>query len=34
MPLTSQQQDLCQNSLYDFSGLKAVFANCTLKPSP
>ncbi len=34
MPLTPQQQSLCQNSPYDFSGLKAVFVNCTLKPSP
>jgi multimeric flavodoxin WrbA len=34
MPLTPQQQSLCQSSPYDFSGLKAVFVNCTLKPSP
>jgi len=34
MPLAPQQQDLCKSSPYDFSGLNAVFINCTLKPSP
>jgi hypothetical protein len=34
MTLSSKQQDLCRQSPYDFSGLKAVYINCTLKPSP
>jgi len=32
--LNRKQQDLCDQSQWDFSGLKAVFLNCTLKPSP
>lgn len=34
MALTPQQEQLCADSPYDFSGLKAMFINCTLKPSP
>lgn len=34
MTLSPTQQNLCRNSPYDFSALKAVFINCTLKPSP
>jgi len=34
MELNEKQQRLCEESGYDFSGLKAVFLNCTLKPSP
>jgi multimeric flavodoxin WrbA len=34
MTLSPTQQNLCRNSSYDFSALKAVFINCTLKPSP
>ena len=32
--LTPLQERLCDESPFDFSGLKAVFVNCTLKPSP
>lgn len=32
--LTKQQQELCESSPYDFSGLSALFLNCTLKRSP
>jgi multimeric flavodoxin WrbA len=34
MPLSPRQEDLCRTSPFDFSGLKATFVNCTLKPSP
>lgn len=34
MPLTSQQEALCAESHWDFSDLKAVLINCTLKRSP
>jgi multimeric flavodoxin WrbA len=34
MPLTERQQELCSTSPWDFSGLKALYVNCTLKPSP
>ena len=34
MPLTDQQQALCNDNLYDYSALNALFLNCTLKPSP
>ena len=34
MPLNDQQQALCANHDFDFSDLTALFANCTLKPSP
>src|SRR3954447_20838448 len=32
--LTAQQEELCQQSRWDFSDLRAVFINCTLKRSP
>src|SRR5213592_2503122 len=32
--LTPMQESLCQQSRWDFSGLRAVFINCTLKRSP
>ena len=32
--LTSKQLDLCSKSTWDFSDLKALFINCTLKRSP
>lgn len=32
--LTDEQLRLCEQSSWDFSGLSAVFINCTLKPSP
>ena len=34
MPLTKRQEDLTTGSRWDFSGLRALFVNCTLKPSP
>ena len=34
MSLTKQQQDLCTQTQWDFSDLKAVFLNCTLKKRP
>ena len=34
MTLNKKQEDLCEQSEYDFSGLKALFLNCTLKKSP
>lgn len=34
MPLTKKQEELCASSPYDFSDLKALFLNCTLKRSP
>jgi len=34
MELSKQQQDLCSTSQWDFSNLKALFINCTLKRSP
>lgn len=34
MPLTQRQLDLCGSSKWDFSDLRALFINCTLKPSP
>jgi multimeric flavodoxin WrbA len=34
MPLTKQQLADCESSQWDFSDLKALFLNCTLKPSP
>ena len=34
MPLTDRQRELCESSPFDFSGLRALFVNCTLKPSP
>ncbi|MFT4711462.1 MAG: multimeric flavodoxin WrbA [Bacteroidia bacterium] len=34
MPLNERQEKMCETSPYDFSGLKAIFLNCTLKRSP
>ena len=34
MTLTDRQQELCTPSTWDFSDLRALFINCTLKPSP
>jgi multimeric flavodoxin WrbA len=34
MELNQQQQHWCDSSQWDFSGLRALFLNCTLKPSP
>jgi len=34
MPLNQKQEELCSDSKWDFSNLKALFLNCTLKPSP
>ena len=34
MTLTEKQKELCANSRWDFSDLKALFMNCTLKPTP
>ena len=34
MPLNEKQEQLCSNSQWDFSDLKALFLNCTLKRSP
>jgi multimeric flavodoxin WrbA len=28
------QQELCSTSVWDFTGLRALYVNCTLKPSP
>ncbi len=33
MTLSKKQQELCQNHDFDFSGLSALFLNCTLKPT-
>jgi multimeric flavodoxin WrbA len=32
--LNAAQEELCQTSRWDFSGLRAVYINCTLKRSP
>jgi multimeric flavodoxin WrbA len=34
MTLTSFQEELCSTSRWDFTDLKAIYVNCTLKPSP
>ena len=34
MTLNEKQEELCSQSKWDFSGLKALFLNCTLKRSP
>ena len=34
MVLNQRQQDWCAESKWDFTDLKALFLNCTLKPSP
>ena len=33
-PLTPKMEELCATSRWDFSDLRAVFINCTLKRSP
>jgi len=34
MPLTAKQEALCTESTWDFSDLRALVLNCTLKPTP
>ena len=34
MSLSDKQRDLCAESKWDFSDLRAQFLNCTLKKSP
>ena len=34
MSLTELQQELCTTSPWDFSGLRALYVNCTLSPRP
>jgi multimeric flavodoxin WrbA len=34
MQLNDFQQELCSTSRWDFTDLRALFVNCTLKPSP
>ena len=34
MPLSPQQEQMCEQSRWDFSDLRALFLNCTLKKSP
>ena len=34
MPLSERQERLCEGSRWDFSKLRALFLNCTLKRSP
>ncbi len=34
MPLSDFQRDLCSTSTWDFTDLRALYVNCTLKPSP
>ena len=34
MTLTDFQKELCTTSTWKFSDLRALFVNCTLKPSP
>ena len=34
MPLSEKQQQMCSESKWDFSDLRALFLNCTLKKSP
>ena len=34
MPLTDFQRELCESSPFDFSDLRALYVNCTLRPSP
>jgi len=34
MPLNDFQRELCESSPFDFSALRALFVNCTLKASP
>jgi len=32
--LNAFQRELCESSPYDFTGLRALYVNCTLKRSP
>src|SRR3546814_15002743 len=32
--LSPEQEELCRQDRWDFSGLRAMFVNCTLKRSP
>ena len=34
MSLTASQEELCTQSRWDFTDLRALYVNCTLKPSP
>jgi hypothetical protein len=34
MTLTDFQEELCTTSRWDFSDLRALYVNCTRKPSP
>jgi multimeric flavodoxin WrbA len=34
MTLTAKQEELCESSSWDFTDLRALFLNCTLKRSP
>ena len=34
MELTDRHRELAETSPWDFSGLRALYVNCTLKPSP
>jgi hypothetical protein len=34
MELSGRQRELQASSSWDFGGLKALYVNCTLKPSP
>jgi hypothetical protein len=34
MPLTEFQRELSESSPFDFTDLRALYVNCTLKPSP
>ena len=34
MDLNEKQRDMCSRSRWDFSDLRALFLNCTLKKSP
>ncbi len=34
MTLNAMQESLCRENRHDFSGLSALFINCTLKPTP
>jgi multimeric flavodoxin WrbA len=34
MELNEKQREMCDKSTWDFSGIRALFLNCTLKPSP
>ena len=34
MALTAKQEELCRQSTWDFSDLRTLFINCTLKRSP